>query len=286
MELLTAVIAAVVALATTLLAQPLRFLADRALYRGQISTQYRQDRLKEINEVVGEHLGPLLEAAEAFDHRMHNMYRRPESREWLTLDGDYDRPSYYLDTTVSRFLAVITVVRRFEVRALHIDPRVVRRDAFTFVAYGKSMRWTMTNVDLVAGLGYDPSRAADHFFADRLRSIADQVTAAGRVDVAELKASLDPDSAPWAVWRFFDGVSANEQRLRWDRLVAFHLVVMLFLRAYGYPMQRPSPKQVRAVVRKVRNPEVVANLRTWLRRHGVDRSATRLLRHPGGTPRA
>lgn len=98
--------------------------------------------------------------------------------------------------------------------------------------------------------------------------------------MAELKASLDPDSAPWAVWRFFDGLSDEEQRLRWDRLVAFHLVVMLFLRAYGYPMQRPSPKQVRAVVREVRNPEVVANLRTWLRRHGVRRSATRLLRRP------
>lgn len=248
-ELTTAVIAAAVALITTILAQPLRFLADRALYRGQIRTQYRQGRLKEINEVVGEHLGPLLEAAESFDHRMHNMYKGPLNRSWLVADGNYGPPSYYIDTTVHRFLAVITTVRRFEVRALHIDPRIVRRADFAFVAYCKALRWVMTDTSLVDGLEYDSSHAMDHFFADTLRAAADEVIAKGST-ISELKEGLAQDSVCWSIWRFFDGTGPEEERLRWDRLVCFHLVVMLFLRAHGYPcsdlLKNTSAKRWRA----------------------------------------
>jgi hypothetical protein len=34
--------------------------------------------------------------------------------------------------------------------------------------------------------------------------------------------------------RFFDGLRADEPRLRWDRLVALHLLVIAFRSAIGY----------------------------------------------------
>ncbi len=277
-SLVTAVIAAAVALVTTILAQPLRFLADRALYRGQIRTQYRQERLKAIKEVIGEHLGPLLEAAETFDHRMRNMYRGQENRSWLAVDGRYRNGSHYIDTTVQRFLYVIRTVRKFEVRALHVDPRVVEPSDFRFVTYCKLLRWAMTDVSLFDGLPGDHYHARDHFFADVLRAIADEAIAAEQDAFPAFRAGL-PDRSPcWQVWRFFDGLDPDEPRLRWDRLVAFHLVILLFLRMYGYPMQRPIAADFADPLKQLRHPETLANLRTCLRRYGLGRSELRLLR--------
>ena len=276
-ELQTAVIAATVALITTLAAHPLRFFVDRTLYRGQIRAQYEQGRLKEIHEVTGEHLGPLLEAAEAFDHRMRNMYKGSEHRSWLSVGGNYEAAAYYLDSTVQRFFAVLTVIRRFEVRALHIDPRIVRKGEFSFVAGCKSLRWVLTDAVLFDGLDYDASVERDHFFADHLRAIADEVIGCGARTAPELKAGLAVDSDRWDVWRFFDGISPAEARFRWDRLVCFHVMLLLFLKSHGYPMQRPTREHLQSAISQLQHPEISANLRHWADKLGLDRSDVRLL---------
>lgn len=276
-EVVSALIAAAVALVTSILAQPLRFLADRTLYRGQINAQYRHGRLKEIKQVIGEHLGPLLEEAEAFDHRMINLYSNPSNRSWLAVGGSYRSDSYFIDSTVRRFLAVVVTIRRFESRALHVDPTIVRKADFEFVSYCKLMRWSLTGVGLFEGEIYKSDVAKDHFFSDDLRSIADQVMDMGLSALFENKRDTEIDSKLWGVWTFFDGIDPNEDRLRWDRLVSFHLVLMMFLRTYGYSIQRPDRKRFKETVSQLRNPAIAINLKTWARRHGVKRSMRHLL---------
>lgn len=60
--------------------------------------------------------------------------------------------------------------------------------------------------------------------------------------------------------------------------MAFHLVALMFLRTYGYPMQRPTDQDLAHAVAQLRHPETLSNLRICLRRYGLGRAELRPLR--------
>ena len=182
-----------------------------------------------------------------------------------------------------RFLVLLSLATRFERQAFFIeeqaaeDPedRMARDDAVTFLWYCKGMRWTATDVTLFDGaLDYDVSRATDHFFTDQLREICGVVTNDDETEVGLgefVDLSTSPELRP--AMRFFDGLSRDEDRLRWDRLVALHLIVMSFLNWYGYKRQQSDATRIRTAVNELRHPYVAANLRDWLPKLGLDEHA-------------
>jgi hypothetical protein len=63
---------------------------------------------------------------------------------------------------------------------------------------------------------------------------------------------------------FFDGLSPDEPRFRWDRLVILNLLLMSFIKAYGYPMQKSKldfPRTLQQLVHPEAGPKLVARLR-------------------------
>src|SRR5215218_1723984 len=94
---------------------------------------------------------------------------------------------------------------------------------------------------------------------------------------ADYRAALE------AVLRFFDGLDPDDRtRLRWDRLVAFQLVLMAFIETFGYPeIHRSEKKWFHAVAGRMR-PEVATNLLDWLPKLGIRNHPLRFGRDPGG----
>jgi hypothetical protein len=140
----------------------------------------------------------------------------------------------------------------------------------------------MTDLALFSGLEYDNFHEKDHFFADTFRHYCDSCTQPGGafVELEDFIKRLQDDRSLDPVLSFFDSLCRDEGRLRWDRLVAFHLILVAFINNIGYDEQRTSEGQMTEIASQVRNPRVLRNLVAWLPKHGlsIDHETKRLKR--------
>jgi hypothetical protein len=253
-------ISAVIAFLTTILSTPVRYYLDKRALVYKLRTEYEYEQRKELRQLIGHYHGRLVDAADAWHNRMKNLYKH-ESEHPLDAHGNYEHPDYYFSTTVHRFLALTSLARRFEAEAFFIDARIAEKNDLDFVRFVKAFRWLLTDLGLIEGLEYDAWQARDHFLTDRFRVICDACIPDGTLLTLtqfEERALTDPVLEP--ALQFFDGLRADEPRLRWDRLVALHLFVMAFLNVVGYEMQRSSGADLAGVVSQIRHPQIRVNL--------------------------
>jgi hypothetical protein len=265
-------VAAITALATALASAPLRYLVDSRLLRAKASTEFEYEERKKLRAEVGAYRGRLLEAAVSLNYRLFNLGKWWR-QGWLHVDGDYSRPltegDYYFPTTVYRFMAFMALANRFERAAIFIDSRFAEKDDQLFVFYIKALRWVLTDVSLFEGFAYDMSTQTDHFFTDQFRrTCASFLTDEDDLDLRSVEEQLLADERELgAVLAFFDGMEPGP--LRWDRLMAFQLVLMAFINTFGYDMQKSDQDRFDRVAGQIQRPPVAANTQRSLPRLGL-----------------
>ncbi len=62
----------------------------------------------------------------------------------------------------------------------------------------------------------------------------------------------------------FDSLKPDEDRLRWDRIVSFHLLLLAFINAFGYKRQYSDNQHFADAAKQIRNPQVLENLVAWI----------------------
>jgi hypothetical protein len=271
-----ALIAAFVSLATSLITAghslfgaPLKYWLEKKALRSRLSTEYEYEQRKNLRELVGKYQGRMLEAAETLSHRLWNLYEN-QGKGWLNAQGNYKECGYYLPSFVYRFLNFYTLAREFESEAILIDSRIAEEKDLEFVKFAKALAWAVCDVALFGGVDYDSKYATDHFFRDRLREICDSCVREGKfLAHEELRSALLNTVGFDVVYRFFDGLKKSEPRLRWDRLVTVHLLLLAFINSFGYDMQESTPRQFTDVALQANNPQVLRNLRAWLPKLGL-----------------
>ncbi len=198
---------------------------------------------------------------------MDNLYINYD-KQWL--DFSNGKTGYYLNSTVFRFLSVSALLRQLESEALLLDPTIASKQDFTFLSFVAALQWVMTDVALFDGLPYDPFDERDHFFSDHLRSYSRCCLEGDRLlTYDEFAAGPATTSEPAPVFAFFSGLHRDEDRLRWDRMVAMHLLLMAFLNVFGYKRQQCKAEAFRYAGSMVQNPSVLVNLVKWLPRHDL-----------------
>lgn len=264
-----AVLSAATAFLTTILSTPVRYFLDKRALQHKLRTEYEYEQRRELRELIGRYHGRLVDAADSWHNRMENIYKH-ESEGRLDVHGAYERPDYYFTTTVYRFLAFSSLARAFEGESFFIDARIAEKNDLDFVRFVRAFRWLMTDLGLIEGLEYEPWLARDHFLTDRFRVVCDSCIVDGKpMSLTELEQRAGKDADLQPALEFFDGLRADEDRLRWDRLVALHLAVMAFLNLVGYDMQRSSDEDFARVAGQFRNPEVRRNLAAAVERLGL-----------------
>jgi hypothetical protein len=267
-----AVISGAVGFLTALVTPYLRHHFDRRLQTYRLRTENEYAHRKALRRLIGSFHGRLVEAADLFNFRMLNLYRHREERyrgkRWLDVSddeyGDFDR--YYFHSTVLRFLTLLSLVTHFEKSAFFIESELGSERDVWFLFFAKAMRRTVTDTELFSDVKpqYDPSVDTDHFYTDQLRDLCTFVVQKGDTEMGlyrftEAVGQADRVTVLKAL-RFFQDLKPEEQRLRWDRMVALHLVVMAFLNEFGYAEQHASPKRFAAVANQIRNKPVADNL--------------------------
>ena len=265
-------VAAVVSFVTTITS---KLYLDRRAHRDQLEIDYQYEQRKALRSLIGRHHGMLLDHATSWHNRMSNIYANC-AECWLDVGGEYARPSYYFDSTIYRFLSLQAHAQLFEDEQVFIDSRVVGERDLDFVKFVKALHWVMSDVAIYDGLEYDKNAGRDHFMSDRLRAACEAFAEEGRVpSYRTFQTKLKPGPAALKrfelaeVCQFFDGVSPVEPRLRWDRLVCLHLIVIAFVRAFGYEWLRPTPIDVTNAASKINNALVAQNMTLWLPRLGL-----------------
>lgn len=248
------------------------FLFRLTEMRHRLEAEYRYEQRKKLRHLVGKYQGRLLNAGNSLNYRLWNLYSNQE-KGWLNVEGAATRNNYYYLSFVYRFLNFCTLLREFENEAIVIDSRIGTKTDLQISNLISALRWCLTDVDLFKGINYDLSSARDHFFSDELRLICDKHrTNEGEVpDYEEFCSSVISSSEPKAILVFFDGLSKEEEPLRWDRLVSFHLLLMGLLNLIGHSVHKTGQRKITGVVSQFKNRLVFANLLSWLPRHEVPR---------------
>jgi hypothetical protein len=247
--------------------------------RHKLAVEYEYEQRKKLRDLIGRYHGRLLQACNSLNYRFWNLYANADA-PWLKSDGDYKHPGYYLLSFVHRFLAVFSFIRQFENEAIYVDGRIAEKKDFVFLNYIEAIRWVMTDVALFDGVPYDVSHQRDHFFADNFRQYCDVCAVDGRfIAYEELQVRVEEARSLDPVLRFFDSLQPAEDRLRWDRLVALHLLLLAFVNSFGYEPQYSSQTHFDSVAGQVRRPRILANLVDWLPRHGLgkDKESRRIV---------
>lgn len=265
------VISAVIGLFAGILGTWLKHTLDKRAITHKLEKEYEYEERKKLRELIGRFHGRTLEAAERLNHRLWNLQKN-ESKGWLSVGGIYNKPNenYYFTTTVHRFLSFIALGQLFESEAIFIDSRIAQKNDLLFLKFVKAFEWIVANLDIFDGL--DMSHH-DHFFRDKLRMICDfcieECDFISLEKLQELLIQPNGMNSLKHVLVFFDGLSAKERRLRWDRMVCFHLLLMTFINVYGYDMQRSSLKQFEDIAKTVKNKQVLNNFILGLNKLGI-----------------
>ena len=248
--------------------------------RDKLATEYKHEQRKKLKELTGRYYGRTLRSAVSLNNRLWNLYQNHD-KGWLEAYGRYETNcGYYLLSFVHRALSLFALVRQFEAEAVYLDSRIAHKDDFVFMNYLETLYWTMTDVALFDGVKYDPTLQADHFFSDRLRAYCDScIGPSGIITHDALAEKIRTDRSLDGMLRFFDGLTKNESRLRWDRIVILHLLLMCFINRFGYKTQYSTEGQMREVASQLNNNQILLNLKSWLPRLGLarDKEAKKLM---------
>ena len=276
---IAAVVGALAGVIESVLATPLRYWIDKRALRHRLETEYEFEERRKLRQLIGSYHGRMLEHGDDWSRRMKNIYERVEAGD-LKLDagGNYAELDYYLRTTAYRFLSLCAIARQFETEAFYIDARIAEARDLEFLKFVKALRWAMTDLELVEGV----VTQGDNFFNDELRMLCDLcLNPTGKViTLTEFSSRAASESDFGLVLRYFDGLRPDEQRLRWDRLVAFHLIVMAFVNSIGYDMQQADDERFARTAGQLRNRRVAENLAKAIPRLGLGASpeAQRIVR--------
>jgi hypothetical protein len=238
--------------------------------RHKLEAEYEYEQRKRLRNLIGSYHGRLLNAANSLNYRLWNLYKHHD-RGWLRVGGTYPPENYYFHSFIHRFLNVFFHIRQFEREAVVVDARIAEPRDFLFLKYLAALRWCMTDVALFHNVPYDHYDQTDHFFSDAFRQYCDDCAAQGGEFIAlhDLTTRVQTDRTLDSVLHFFDSLSPDEDRLRWDRLVALHLLLVAFVNNFGYEEQRTSPEQFNEIAAQFRHPQILSNLAAWLPRHGL-----------------
>jgi hypothetical protein len=277
-----AIIATVVGFISGVIGSYFKYFLDKRALRDKIQVEYEYAELKKLRELIGLYHGRMLEAAERLSNRLWNLQRN-ESQGWLDVKGNYSQPetNYYFTSTVYRTIVVLSLVRLFEEDAIFIDARIAKQGELTFLKFTKAFEWALTNGDLFKGTDYDHFQQTDHIFRDNLRLLSDSCIAQGKiVTLDEFQQRLknpDTQQALMPLLSFFDGLCFEENRFRWDRLMAFHLLLMAFINTFGYDTQKSSTHEFAKIVKSAKNKLVLHNLVHRLPKLGLTKQTREII---------
>lgn len=258
-EVMTALISAATSVGTVLLFKP---LVDKQLLKFQLKQNYKAEQSKKVKEHIAIHKGQLLACAELLNNRLKN-FAKNYTEPWLITNGSFANVNHYTDTTVYRFLAFFAEIKLIEKDLIYLDATISQKVDLRMIKYFRLFHEVMCDVDLFEGFTYDKTFQTDHFFTSPFYNLSNSLIIDNKVIDLD-KFILDKPTflnKIDIVYKYFDSINPNENRLRCERLKAFHLILIAFLNEYGYDYQKTSKEKQQFLKQKLGDYKLLENLK-------------------------
>lgn len=257
-ELIVALISAITSILTVLIFKP---FADRKLLKFQLKQNYISEQSKKVKEHIATFKGKLLTSAELLNTRLKN-FAKNHNEPWLNSNNNYTVQNHYMDTTVYRFLSFFANIQLIEKNLNYLDTTISQNNDLRMLKFFRIFHECMCDVDLFHGFEYNKNLPTDHFFTTPFYNLSNNLIHKNKVidldKYIETKLEILPKII--SVYKFFDGINPNEDRLRCERLKCFHLLLISFLNEYGYDYQRTDKKQQKRIKNNLGEYRLLDNL--------------------------
>jgi len=223
---------------------------DTKILRSKLDAEHKFDQRKKIKEVLARHKVHLLTACEDFNHRMWNFANKHQEK-WLHVEGEfYNKDYYYFHSFVYRHLAIFAWTKKIQKEMIYLDTTIADKGDIEFVKFLNIFPRMFCDLTFLEGLNADGNKTDDHFFRNEFDLLADNlISNAGVKSFSEYMDELKTIGPKInRLFLFFNTLSPNEDRKRWDRLHFFHLTVLLFLNNYGYDFQITNNEKLKKVL--------------------------------------
>lgn len=262
----SALIAAVVTIATLLLRAIIKPVWERNFYTFKLESDYKYDQRKKVREAISKYKVPLLNSAESLNHRLWNFARNaPEA--WHTLrEGEQISEKYYLLSFCYRFLVFFSLCQKIDQELTYLDSTVSTKKDLDFLKYLKLFPQIFCNTEIFKGTGYNQSVATDHFFSDEFREFVSKMSNDEKLlSYSEFREKVEEKEFEHLI-TYFSGVLADQSCLRWQALNSFHFILMAFLNDYGYDFQKTSKQKMSGLAKIVPKNSLVRNSDAFIKR--------------------
>ena len=219
-------IALITTLVTLFLTSIIKKLFDKNFLVFKLETEHRYEERKKVKDVLSKNKVHLLNACEKLNHRLFNLTKNHD-KKWHYVAGNYKTRGYYFSSSIYRIAHVYARIEIIERELILLDTTIATKEDLDFVKYLRVFREVLSDLFLMKGIdGYDDGGETDHLMRGSVDSMAralikDDGTICDADEFVESKNVYLPKLK--SICSFFDSISPEEKRYRWDRLQTLHL---------------------------------------------------------------
>jgi hypothetical protein len=272
-QAVAAIIAAITSILTLLITFSTKNFIEKKLLLFKLNAEHKFEQRKKIKNVLAENKSHLLEACENLNHRLWN-FSSHDNFKWMNVGGEYkESGNYYFHSFAYRLLAMYGWIRKIEKDLIHLDATIASEDDFIFIKYLRFYGRLFCDSAFFHGYEFNRNDQIDHIFKNVFDELCHNVTE--NREILSYNEYLDrlPKIADklFVLYRLLDGISPNEDRLRWERFQVLKMFNISFLNTYGYDYQRTAKEKIIKASVTPRKSKLYGNLIYLLREHKLDR---------------
>lgn len=266
-----ALISVCVSVLTFLVTNWLKNYFENKLLQRNLETEHKFEQQKKIKEAIAKYKVHLLTACEDINHRFWNLSNN-HHHNWIDIKGDYGNEHYYFHSTAYKLLCLYYWVGRIKKEMIFLDTTIASKEDLEFIKFLKFFPNVLCDLTFIVGKDADGNYAVDHFFRTEFEQLPDFIAdkdepitySTYKTKLVTLQNNLS------SLYCYIDGVSPNEQRMRWDRLHLLHLTTIIFLNNYGYDFQQTSETKIEEVIKLPRISPYLNNYFKFYKEYKLD----------------
>ncbi|MCB0704281.1 MAG: hypothetical protein KDC34_03190 [Saprospiraceae bacterium] len=258
-KLLSAIIATIT---TVLINLIFKVSQEKKILKNKLALEYKSEQQKKIKNALAKYKVQILESGEFLNHRLINISRNYKTANHY-VNGVYPSlENTFFISNVYRVLRLLSGIKLLEKELIFIDTTMADTGDLNFIKWIKVLRQVLQDSDLYNNIEIDYTNKGEKINRDDLESMSFVLIKDNDIiSFSDFKEIAAADLNKYiSLCEFFDGISFDENRFRWDRLKCFHLLLISFLNTFGYDFQKVSESEMEEVASTVNSFEVIQNL--------------------------
>jgi len=265
-ELKVVLISGIVSLITSVIMFYLKYFGEHNFHLFKLESDHKYNEQKKIKEILAKNKIQLLNACESLNHRLWN-YAENYTKNWHSFETSANlNKSYYIFSFGYRLICVFAWIRKIEKDMIYLDTTIASKEDLEFIKFLRLLPQLLCDTKLFSGQEYDSDSPEDHFFRNRFEQMVELFIDKDDdvISYSKFEKEYNKYLGVFPVFEFLNGISPDEERLRWDRLQVLHIAILTFLNSYGYDFQYTSDDKLKIILRKPRLNRLIPNYETIL----------------------